>query len=183
MVKKIISNIESALSDLQAGKILIVVDDEDRENEGDFIMAAEKVTPESINFMAKNGRGIICLALTQERANELELEHMVNENTALHGTAFTVTIDAKRGTTTGISAYDRALTIQMAIDPKTKPEDLARPGHIFPLIAKPGGVLRRAGHTEAVVDLARSAGMKPTGVLCEIMDDNGQIWCGYTRSA
>ena len=175
MVKKIISNIESALSDLQAGKILIVVDDEDRENEGDFIMAAEKVTPESINFMAKNGRGIICLALTQERANELELEHMVNENTALHGTAFTVTIDAKRGTTTGISAYDRALTIQMAIDPKTKPEDLARPGHIFPLIAKPGGVLRRAGHTEAVVDLARSAGMKPTGVLCEIMDDNGQM--------
>ncbi|GAB4374088.1 MAG: bifunctional 3,4-dihydroxy-2-butanone-4-phosphate synthase/GTP cyclohydrolase II [Calditrichia bacterium] len=175
MVKKIMSDIEAALEDLRNGKILIVVDDEDRENEGDFIMAADKVTPEAINFMSKYGRGIICLAITEEKARELELEQMVTQNTALHGTAFTVTIDAKRGTTTGISAYDRALTIKTAIDPNTKPEDLARPGHIFPLIAKPGGVLRRAGHTEAVVDLARLAGLTPAGVLCEIMDDDGKM--------
>ncbi len=175
MVEKIISNIEAALQDLREGKILIVVDDEDRENEGDFIMAAEKVTPEAINFMAKYGRGIICLSITEERAKELELEYMVNQNTALHGTAFTVTIDAVHGTTTGVSAHDRALTIKTAIDPQTRPEDLGRPGHIFPLIAKPGGVLRRAGHTEAVIDLARSAGLKPAGVLCEIMDDDGSM--------
>ncbi|MEJ2634547.1 MAG: bifunctional 3,4-dihydroxy-2-butanone-4-phosphate synthase/GTP cyclohydrolase II [Calditrichia bacterium] len=175
MVEKIISNIEAALQDLREGKILIVVDDEDRENEGDFIMAAEKVTPEAINFMAKYGRGIICLSITEERAKELELEYMVNQNTALHGTAFTVTIDAVHGTTTGVSAHDRALTIKTAIDPHTRPEDLGRPGHIFPLIAKPGGVLRRAGHTEAVIDLARSAGLKPAGVLCEIMDEDGSM--------
>lgn len=175
MVKKIISNIESALEDLRNGKILIVVDDEDRENEGDLIMAADKVSPEAINFMAKHGRGMICLALTEQRAKELELEYMVEQNTALHGTAFTVTIDARYGTTTGISAYDRAYTIKKAIDPKTQPEDLARPGHIFPLIAKPGGALRRAGHTEAVIDLARMAGCTPAGVLCEIMDEDGTM--------
>ncbi len=175
MVKRIMSNIEAALKDLKDGKILIVVDDEDRENEGDFIMAADKVTPEAINFMSKYGRGIICLALTEEQAKKLELEYMVEQNTALHGTAFTVTIDARHGTTTGVSAYDRALTIKTAIDPETKPQDLARPGHIFPLIAKPGGVLRRAGHTEAVVDLARLAGLTPAGVLCEIMDEDGHM--------
>jgi len=169
------SNIEAALKDLKEGKILIVVDDEDRENEGDFIMAADKVTPEAINFMSKYGRGIICLALTEDQAKKLELEYMVDQNTALHGTAFTVTIDARKGTTTGVSAYDRALTIKTAIDPETKPQDLARPGHIFPLIAKPGGVLRRAGHTEAVVDLARLAGLTPAGVLCEIMDEDGHM--------
>src|SRR4030042_2685327 len=151
MVKSVFSDIEAALEDLQQGKILIVVDDEDRENEGDFIMAAEKVTTEAINFMTKFGRGIVCLALTEKRAEELELENMVNYNTALHGTAFTVTIDACSGTTTGVSAHDRALTIKKAIHPDTKPAELARPGHIFPLISKPGGVLRRAGHTEAVI--------------------------------
>ncbi|GAB4338783.1 MAG: bifunctional 3,4-dihydroxy-2-butanone-4-phosphate synthase/GTP cyclohydrolase II [Calditrichia bacterium] len=175
MVKKIMADIEAAIEDLKQGKILIVVDDEDRENEGDFIMAADKVTPEAINFMAKYGRGIICLSLTEERAKELQLEYMVEQNTAIHGTAFTVTIDAAHGTTTGVSAYDRAHTIKVAINPNSKPEDLARPGHIFPLIAKNGGVLRRAGHTEAVVDLARLAGMTPAGVLCEIMDEDGTM--------
>jgi 3,4-dihydroxy 2-butanone 4-phosphate synthase/GTP cyclohydrolase II len=175
MVKKIISNIESALEDFRKGKVLIIVDDEERENEGDFIMAAEKVTPEAINFMTKYGRGIVCLALTKERAKNLELEHMVSQNTALHGTAFTVTIDAIKGTTTGVSAQDRALTILTAINPKTKPEDLGRPGHIFPLIGKTGGVLRRAGHTEAVIDLAKLANLSPAGVLCEIMDEDGSM--------
>ncbi len=175
MVKPVFSTIEEALEDLRQGKILIVVDDEDRENEGDFIMAAEKVTSEAINFMTKFGRGIVCLALTEKRAQELELDNMVDYNTALHGTAFTVTIDARHGTTTGVSAYDRALTIKTAIDPKTKPHDLARPGHIFPLIAKPGGVLRRAGHTEAVIDLTQMAGMNPSGVLCEILDEDGHM--------
>ncbi len=163
------------MEDLRAGKILIVIDDEDRENEGDFIMAAEKVTPEAINFMTKFGRGIVCLALTEKRAEDLELEYMVNYNTALHGTAFTVTIDARDGTTTGVSAYDRALTIKKTIHPETCPEDLARPGHIFPLIAKPGGVLRRAGHTEAVVDLTQMAALNPSGVLCEILDEDGHM--------
>jgi 3,4-dihydroxy 2-butanone 4-phosphate synthase/GTP cyclohydrolase II len=175
MSKEIIKDIETAVNELKSGKILIVIDDEDRENEGDFIMAAEKVTPEAINFMTKFGRGMVCLALTEERAEKLELEYMVERNTALHGTAFTVTIDARTGTTTGVSAYDRALTIQKAIDPNTNPEDLARPGHIFPLISKPGGVLRRAGHTEAVIDLARMAGLTPAGVLCEIIDDDGKM--------
>lgn len=175
MVKPVFSTIEEALEDLRQGKILIVIDDEDRENEGDFIMAAEKVTSEAINFMTKFGRGIVCLALTEKRAQELELDNMVDYNTALHGTAFTVTIDARHGTTTGVSAYDRALTIKTAIDPKTKPQDLARPGHIFPLIAKPGGVLRRAGHTEAVLDLTQMAGLNPSGVLCEILDEDGHM--------
>lgn len=175
MVKPVFSTIEEALEDLREGKILIVVDDEDRENEGDFIMAAEKVTSQVINFMTKFGRGIVCLAITEKRAQELELDNMVDYNTALHGTAFTVTIDARHGTTTGVSAYDRALTIKTAIDPKTKPDDLARPGHIFPLIAKPGGVLRRAGHTEAVIDLTQMAGMNPSGVLCEILDEDGHM--------
>jgi 3,4-dihydroxy 2-butanone 4-phosphate synthase/GTP cyclohydrolase II len=175
MVSKKFSNVEAALSDLREGKILIVTDDEDRENEGDFIMAAEKVTPEAINFMTKFGRGIVCLALTENRAEDLELQYMVDQNTALHGTAFTITIDARKGTTTGVSAFDRALTIQKAIDPNTKPADLARPGHIFPLIAKSGGVLRRAGHTEAVVDLTEMAGLRPAGVLCEILDDDGSM--------
>jgi len=175
MTKKIIADIEAALEDLKAGKILIVIDDADRENEGDFIMAAEKVTPEAINFMTKYGRGIVCLALTEKRAEELELDYMVNYNTAIHGTAFTITIDARRGTTTGVSAYDRATTIKEAIHPDTRPQDLARPGHIFPLIAKNGGVLRRAGHTEAVIDLTQLAGMIPGGVLCEILDDDGQM--------
>jgi 3,4-dihydroxy 2-butanone 4-phosphate synthase/GTP cyclohydrolase II len=155
--------------------MLIVVDDEERENEGDFIMSAEMVTPEAINFMTKYGRGMICLPLTLERANMLELNPMVMDNTALHGTSFTVTIDAVKGTTTGISAHDRATTISKVVEPDVKPGDFARPGHIFPLIAKDGGVLRRAGHTEAVVDIARLAGHEPAGVLCEIMDDDGQM--------
>ncbi len=175
MVNQEFSNLRAALDDLKEGKILIVIDDEDRENEGDLIMAAEKVTPEAINFMTKFGRGIVCLAITDKRAEELKLEYMVDQNTALHGTAFTVTIDARHGTTTGISAYDRALTIKKTIDPQTKPSDLARPGHIFPLIGKPGGVLRRAGHTEAVIDLTLLAGFQPAGVLCEILDDNGEM--------
>lgn len=153
----------------------MVVDDEDRENEGDFIMAAEKVTPDAINFMAKYGRGMICQPMTKKRAEELNLSMMVGQNTALLGTPFTVTIDAVHGTTTGISAYDRAQTIKVAIDPATKPSDLARPGHIFPLVAKEGGVLKRSGHTEAVVDFARLAGLYPSGVLCEIMSEDGTM--------
>jgi 3,4-dihydroxy 2-butanone 4-phosphate synthase/GTP cyclohydrolase II len=168
-------SIESAVQDYKAGKLLIVVDDEDRENEGDLIMAAERVTPEAINFMAKHGRGLICMPITQQRATELELNIMVHHNTALHATPFTVTVDAKRGTTTGISAMDRAVTIQAIIDPQCRPEDLARPGHIFPLVARNGGVLERSGHTEATVDLARLAGLYPAGVLCEIMDEDGSM--------
>lgn len=170
-----LSSIEDALEDIQQGKIIIVVDDEDRENEGDFIMAAEKVTADAINFMAKEGRGLICLALTSQRAQELELEAMVPSNTAIHGTNFTVSIDAVHGTTTGISAQDRAITIKTAIHPESSPQDLARPGHIFPIVAKDGGVLERAGHTEAVVDLARLAGLRPAGVMCEIMDEDGKM--------
>ena len=169
------NTIDEAIEDFRDGKILIVVDDEDRENEGDFIMAATKVTPQSINFMAKYGRGLICVPLTQERLDELELEAMVQKNTAHHGTQFTVSVDAKKNTTTGISAHDRAVTIQALVDAATKPSDLARPGHIFPIKAEPGGVLSRAGHTEAVVDLARLAGLYPAGVLCEIMDDDGSM--------
>jgi len=167
--------IPEAIEDFREGKILIVVDDEDRENEGDFIMAAEKITPENINFMAKYGRGMICTPITGKRAEELELPLMVRDNTALHGTPFTVTIDAKHGTTTGISAHDRALTIAKIANPNTRPKDFARPGHIFPLRAADGGVLRRAGHTEAVVDLTLLAGLYPAGVLCEIMDDDGTM--------
>lgn len=170
-----ISKIEDALADIRAGKIVIVVDDEDRENEGDFIMAAEKVTPEAINFMARYGRGLICLPATQERLRELELDMMVNTNTALHGTPFTVSIDALFGVTTGISAQDRSETIRQFVDEQARPESFGRPGHIFPLRAMPGGVLRRAGHTEATVDLARLAGLYPAGVLCEILNDDGTM--------
>ena len=171
------SSIEEAITVVRDGQMVIVVDDEDRENEGDFIMAAEKVTPETINFMATHGRGIICLPSTPERLQELDLDLMVveNENTALHGTPFTVTIDAKEGTTTGISAHDRTITIKNFVSPTAQPNDFARPGHIFPLRARLGGVLRRAGHTEAAVDLARLAGLYPAGVLCEIMDSDGTM--------
>ena len=164
-----ISSTEEIIEDFRNGKMVILTDDEDRENEGDFIMAAEKVRSEDINFMAKHGRGMICLVLTKERCEELDLDLMVGKqkNDALHGTAFTVTIDAKEGTSTGISAHDRATTILKAVDPESRPGDFARPGHIFPLLASEGGVLKRAGHTEASADLGALAGLKPAGVLCE----------------
>lgn len=170
-------SIEEALKDIREGKMIIVVDDPDRENEGDFVIAAEKVTPEVINFMAKHGRGLICTPITKKRAEELQLLPMLPNSNALHETAFTVSVDAKPefGVTTGISAKDRATTIKVLIDPKTKPEDLAKPGHVFPLIAKDGGVLERAGHTEAAVDLARLAGLYPAGVICEIMNEDGTM--------
>lgn len=167
--------VEEAISQIQEGKLLIVVDDEDRENEGDFIIAAEKCTPDVINFMAKNGRGIICVALTQQRVDELQLNMMVENNTSLHDTSFTVSVDYIHGTSSGVSAYDRAATVRALIDSRTKPSDLARPGHIFPLRAMEGGVLRRAGHTEAAVDLCRIAGLYPAGVLCEIMNEDGTM--------
>jgi 3,4-dihydroxy 2-butanone 4-phosphate synthase/GTP cyclohydrolase II len=171
-----LDSIESAIEDIRAGKLVIVVDDDDREDEGDFITAARNITPEVINFMTKHGRGLICVPLLDERCNELGLELMVNNNTALHETAFTVSVDLLgHGCTTGISAHDRAKTIQALVDPFTKPEDLGRPGHIFPLRAKKGGVLRRAGHTEAAIDLARLAGFEPAGVLVEIMNDDGSM--------
>ncbi len=171
-----LNTIEEAIDDLRNGKILIVVDDEDRENEGDFVCAAELVTTEMVNFMAKHGRGLICAPLSESRCSELELNLMVGNNTALHQTAFTVSVDLLgQGCTTGISAYDRAKTLRALVDPATKPEDLARPGHIFPLMAREKGVLRRAGHTEAVVDLTRMAGLKPGGVLVEIMNDDGSM--------
>jgi 3,4-dihydroxy 2-butanone 4-phosphate synthase/GTP cyclohydrolase II len=171
-----LDSIESAIADIKLGKLVIVVDDEDRENEGDFITAARNATPETINFMSKLGRGLICTPLVEERCDELELELMVNNNTALHETAFTVSIDLLgHGCTTGISAHDRAKTVQALIDPATKPADLGRPGHIFPLRAKKGGVLRRAGHTEATIDLARLAGFEPAGVLVEIMNEDGSM--------
>jgi 3,4-dihydroxy 2-butanone 4-phosphate synthase/GTP cyclohydrolase II len=167
--------IEQAILDIKKGKLVIVVDDESRENEGDFIAAASKITAGIINFMARHGRGLICATLLPDRLRELEIPIMVDEITALHGTQFTVSVDAKNGTTTGSSAYDRAKTIKALVDRKTTPADLARPGHIFPLRAVEGGVLRRAGHTEASVDLARIAGLPPAGVLCEIMDDTGHM--------
>ncbi|HTE11288.1 MAG TPA: 3,4-dihydroxy-2-butanone-4-phosphate synthase, partial [Chitinophagaceae bacterium] len=171
-----LDSIESAIADIKLGKLIIVVDDEDRENEGDFITAARNATRETINFMNKYGRGLICAPLVEERGDELGLELMVNNNTALHETAFTVSIDLLgHGCTTGISAHDRAKTIQSLIDPATKPTDLGRPGHIFPLRAKKGGVLRRAGHTEATIDLARLAGFEPAGVLVEIMNEDGSM--------
>ncbi len=171
-----LNTIEEAIADIKAGKVVIVVDNEDRENEGDFLTAARNVTPEVINFMATHGRGLICMAITEERAEELKLEMMVNNNTAQHETAFTVSVDLLgHGCTTGISAHDRAKTIQALIDPLTKPEDLGRPGHIFPLKAKKGGVLRRTGHTEATVDLARLAGFEPAGALVEIMNEDGSM--------
>jgi len=168
-------SIEEGLEDIRRGKMVIVVDDESRENEGDFIMAAEKVTPESINFMAKHGRGLICMPMTGERLDRLGLSPMVSKNTAKLGTPFTVSVDAVMGTTNGISAHDRAATVQTLIDPQAGPEDLAKPGHIFPLRAMEGGVLRRAGHTEAAVDLAVLAGLTPAGLLCEIMADDGTM--------
>lgn len=171
-----LDTIESALEDLKNGKLLIVVDDEDRENEGDFVTAANNVTPEIINFMSKHGRGLICAPLTEQRCEELKLNLMVENNTVLHQTPFTVSVDLiGHGCTTGISAHDRAMTVQALINPNTKPEDLGRPGHIFPLRAKNEGVLRRAGHTEATVDLARLAGFAPAGVLVEIMNDDGTM--------
>ncbi|MBS1782275.1 MAG: bifunctional 3,4-dihydroxy-2-butanone-4-phosphate synthase/GTP cyclohydrolase II [Bacteroidetes bacterium] len=171
-----LDTIESALDDLREGKLLIVVDDEDRENEGDFVTAAANVTPEIINFMSKHGRGLICAPITEKRCEELRLNLMVENNTVLHQTPFTVSVDLiGHGCTTGISAHDRAQTVRALIDGKTKPEDLGRPGHIFPLRAKDEGVLRRSGHTEATVDLARLAGFEPAGVLVEIMNDDGTM--------
>ena len=169
------NNIEDAVRDIKRGKFVILVDDEDRENEGDLVIAAEKVTPQAINFMARHARGLICLALTHERVEELNLPQQAVENTAVFGTAFTVSIDARKDITTGISAADRATTIHVAIDPKSKPTDLARPGHIFPLKSVRGGVLRRAGQTEGSVDLARLAGLQPAGVICEIMNEDGTM--------
>jgi 3,4-dihydroxy 2-butanone 4-phosphate synthase/GTP cyclohydrolase II len=171
-----LNTIEEAVEDIRDGKLLIVVDDEDRENEGDFICSAELITPESVNFMAKHGRGLICAALPEERCEELELDLMVGINTSIHETQFTVSVDLKNDqTTTGVSAKDRALTIKALVDQATKPTDLGRPGHIFPLKAKAKGVLRRAGHTEAVVDLTRFAGLSPGGALVEIMNDDGSM--------
>ncbi len=170
-----ISSIESALEAIRDGKIIIVVDDEDRENEGDFVMAAEKCTPASMNFMITHGRGVPCVPTTAKRLEELNLPMMVAHNTARLGTAMTITVDAIHGATTGISAYDRALTVKVFVDPTAHPSDLARPGHIIPLRAADGGVLRRAGHTEATVDLARLAGLQPCGVLCEIVGEDGTM--------
>ena len=168
--------VESAIEDIKAGKMLIVVDDEDRENEGDFVIAARFATPEVINFMSKHGRGLICAALTDERCKQLELKAMVSSNTSLHETAFTVSVDLLgQGTTTGISAQDRSKTILALINEETQPEDLARPGHIFPLRGMKGGVLRRTGHTEATIDLAKLAGLEPAGVLVEIMNEDGTM--------
>jgi 3,4-dihydroxy 2-butanone 4-phosphate synthase/GTP cyclohydrolase II len=175
-VKIQLNTIEEAIEDIRQGKVVIVVDDEDRENEGDFIAAAEKVTPEMINFMATHGRGLICAPLTEARCKDLELNMMVTRNTVLHETAFTVSVDLiGHGCTTGISVHDRAKTIKALVDDTTKPEDLGRPGHIFPLKAKQGGVLRRTGHTEAAIDLARLAGFKPAGILVEILNEDGSM--------
>ena len=168
-------SIEEAIRDIRNGKMVILVDDEDRENEGDLTMAAEKITPEAINFMAKYGRGLICLSLTGDRVDQLGLPMMVTNNTSAFNTGFTVSIEARKGVTTGISAADRATTILSAIADKAKPEDLARPGHIFPIRAKEGGVIVRAGQTEGSVDLARLAGLKPAGVICEVMDEDGTM--------
>ncbi|HXF37445.1 MAG TPA: bifunctional 3,4-dihydroxy-2-butanone-4-phosphate synthase/GTP cyclohydrolase II [Actinomycetota bacterium] len=167
--------IEEAIGEIRAGRILIVVDDADRENEGDFVMAAEKVTPAAINFMVTHGRGIVCMPATGERLDELGIPLMVEQNRESHGTAFAVSIDARQGTTTGTSAHDRAATIRAVADPRTRPEDIRMPGHVFPLRARPGGVLERAGHTEAAVDLARLAGLHPVGVLCEVLNPDGTM--------
>src|SRR3990172_853097 len=169
------NTIEEGIADIRSGKMVILVDDEDRENEGDLTMAAEAVTPEAINFMAKYGRGLICLSLTPERVETLQLPMMTTDNTSQFGTAFTISIEARKGVTTGISAADRATTIRTAIDPAKGAEDLARPGHVFPLRARPGGVLQRAGQTEGSVDLARLAGLYPAGVICEVMNDDGTM--------
>lgn len=171
----LISPIEEAIQDLKQGKMIILVDSEERENEGDLVIAAEFATPEAINFMATYGRGLICVPLESSRLKELQIEPMVRQNTELYKTAFTVSVDAAKGISTGISAYDRARTVQVLIDPTSKPEDLVRPGHIFPLEAVAGGVIRRAGHTEASVDLCKLAGLKAAAVICEIMNDNGTM--------
>jgi 3,4-dihydroxy 2-butanone 4-phosphate synthase/GTP cyclohydrolase II len=168
-------SIETVIADIRAGRMVIVVDDEDRENEGDLVMAAEKITPEAVNFMAKFGRGLICVPITAERAEQLGLQRMVADNRESQRTDFTVSVDAARGITTGISAADRAAAIRILADPATSPSDLVQPGHVFPLRARPGGVLRRAGHTEASVDLAHLAGLRPAGVLCEILHDDGTM--------
>ena len=167
------ATVDEAIEEIRAGRMLVVVDDEDRENEGDLVMAADRVTAEHVNFMAKHGRGLICVPMTGERLDMLNISMMVNENTAPMGTAFTVTVDARRGVTTGTSAPDRAVTIRTLVDPRTTADDLTRPGHVLPLRAMPGGVLRRAGHTEAAVDLARLAGCSPAGVICEVMNEDG----------
>src|SRR4029450_223488 len=169
----VFDSIEDVLRDIRAGKMVIVTDDADRENEGDLVMAAGKVTTEAVNFMATHGRGLICTPLSEERAEQLGLQRMVVENRETYRTDFTVTVDAAKGITTGISAHDRARTIEVLVDPKAAPTDLVQPGHVFPLRAKAGGVLRRAGHTEASVDLARLAGMQPAGVICEILSPDG----------
>jgi 3,4-dihydroxy 2-butanone 4-phosphate synthase/GTP cyclohydrolase II len=169
------TDVPAALEEIRAGRMIVIVDDEDRENEGDLMLAAEKVTPEAINFMAKYGRGLVCLTLTEERLEHLRIGPMSAENTSNYGTAFCEAIDAREGVTTGISAYDRAHTILVAIDPRTRPSDLARPGHVFPLRARKGGVLVRAGQTEASVDLARLAGLVPAGIICEIMREDGTM--------
>ena len=169
------NTIEEAIADIKAGKMLIVVDDPDRENEGDLVMAAELVTAKDVNFITREGRGILCLPITKEKAKDLNLDLMVQNNTALHGTPFSISIDYRHGTSTGISAHDRAITINRAADDKVNPNDFARPGHIFPLIAKKGGVLKRAGHTEAVVDIVKLAGLNPVGVLCEILAEDGTM--------
>jgi 3,4-dihydroxy 2-butanone 4-phosphate synthase/GTP cyclohydrolase II len=170
-----LSSISEAIEDLKAGRFIIVVDDESRENEGDLVMAAEKVTPEAINFMAKHGRGLICLPITGQRLDELGIPLMVTNNTSRYSTAFTVSIEAKDKVTTGISAFDRAQTIKTVLDTNTKPSDIAQPGHVFPIRAKEGGVLVRAGHSEAIIDLARLAGLYPAGVICEVMDEDGTM--------
>jgi 3,4-dihydroxy 2-butanone 4-phosphate synthase/GTP cyclohydrolase II len=173
--RMILSTIEEALEDIRAGKMIILVDDEDRENEGDLTIAADHVTPEAINFMARHGRGLICLSITEERARQLHLPPMVQDNSSPFGTAFTVSIEARKGVTTGISAHDRATTIRMAIAPNARPEDLLRPGHVFPVVARKGGVLVRTGQTEGSVDLARLAGCSPAGVICEVMNEDGTM--------
>lgn len=169
------ATVEEAIEEIRSGRMVIVVDDEDRENEGDLIMAAEKITPQAVNFLSKHGRGLVCVPMNEERLAALDLPQMVGRNTAKLGTPFTVSVDAIHGTTTGISAFDRAVTIGALIDPRTRPEDLGRPGHVFPLRAAKGGVLRRAGHTEATVDLATMAGLYPAGVLCEILHEDGTM--------
>jgi len=169
------TDVPTALEEIKAGRMIVVVDDEDRENEGDLTVAAEKITADQINFMARHGRGLVCLPMTDERLGELEIPLMVEKNTTPYGTAFCVAVDAKDGITTGISAADRARTIHVCMDPASRPADLARPGHIFPLMAARGGVLKRAGQTEAAVDLCRMAGLKPAGVICEIMREDGTM--------
>ncbi|HHH48038.1 MAG TPA: 3,4-dihydroxy-2-butanone-4-phosphate synthase, partial [Gammaproteobacteria bacterium] len=170
-----LNSIEEIVSDIRDGKMVILMDDEDRENEGDLIMAAAKVRPEDINFMARHGRGLICLTLTQERCEQLRLPLMVNDNNAAYATNFTVSVEAAKGVTTGISAADRAVTIQAAVAPDARPEDLVQPGHVFPIMAQPGGVLTRAGHTEAGCDLARLAGLEPAAVIVEILNEDGSM--------